>query len=164
MDSTTRTACTSRRRSRAGGAVAAAGLLALVAGCGSGSAAPAPVAHPTGESRITAKAGERFTLTVHENASTREHWYLSAPRPDTAVVRDRGQHSASDSGDKHLVGGGSSLTFTFEATGRGSTRIVLTHCTFATTCGDGDGTPAPASTAPYRESAPERVVYTVTVR
>jgi inhibitor of cysteine peptidase len=155
-----------RGLNRAGGAVAAAGLLALVAGCGSGGAAPTPLAHPTGESRVTAKVGERFTLTVHENASTREHWYLSAPRRDTAVVRDRGQHSASDSGGKHLVGGGSSLTFTFEATGRGSTRIVLTHCTFATTCGDaeGGGMPAPASSAPYRESAPERVVYTVTVR
>ncbi|MET9070671.1 protease inhibitor I42 family protein [Streptomyces sp. NPDC004232] len=173
MDSTTRTACTSRRRSRrslrrrgrtAGGAVAAVALLTLVAGCGSGTDEPAPVAHPTGESRITAKVGERFTLTVHENASTREHWYLSDPRPDTAVVRDRGRHSVSDSGDKHLVGGGGSLTFTFEATGRGSTRIVLTHCTFATTCGDGDGTPAPASTGPYRQTAPESVVYTVTVR
>ncbi|MEU9475512.1 protease inhibitor I42 family protein [Streptomyces sp. NPDC048191] len=174
MDSTTRTACTSRRRSRrspgrrggaAGGVVAAVALLTLVAGCGSGTDEPVPVAHPTGESRITAKAGERFTLTVHENASTREHWYLSDPRPDAAVVRERGQRGTPDSGDKHVVGGGSSLTFTFEATGKGSTRIVLTHCTFATTCDeDGGGTPAPASSAPYRQSAPKRVTYTVTVR
>ncbi|MEU2930023.1 protease inhibitor I42 family protein [Streptomyces sp. NPDC007251] len=174
MDSTTRTACTSRRRSSrslrrrggaAGGAVAALALLTLLTGCGSGTGGPAPVAHPTGESRITAKVGERFTLTVHQNASTREHWYLSDPRPDAGVVRERGQHSSSDSGDKHAVGGGSSLTFTFEATGKGSTRIVLTHCTFATTCDeDGGGTPAPASTAPYRQSAPKRVTYTVTVR
>ncbi|AOR37286.1 hypothetical protein BFF78_24055 [Streptomyces fodineus] len=138
-------------------------MLTLVAGCGSGE--PAPVAHPTDEPRITAKAGERFTLTVHENASTREHWYLSDPRPDAHVVRERGQHGTSDSGDRHLDGGGSSLTFTFEATGKGSTRIVLTHCTFATTCDeDGGGTPAPAPTAPYRQSAPKRVTYTVTVR
>ncbi|MFE8947466.1 protease inhibitor I42 family protein [Streptomyces sp. NPDC007856] len=172
MDSTTRTACTSRRPSRrslwrrgraAGGALAAAALLTLVAGCGSGTREPAPVAHPTDEPRITAKVGERFTLTVHQNASTREHWYLSDPRPDADVVRERGQHSTPDS--KHLAGAGSGLTFTFEATGKGSTRIVLTHCTFATTCDeDGGGNPAPASTAPYRQSAPKRVTYTVTVR
>jgi inhibitor of cysteine peptidase len=174
VDSTTRTACTSRRRSRpgprrraraAGGVVAAVALLTLVAGCGSGTDEPAAVAHPTDEPRITAKVGERFTLTVHQNASTREHWYLSDPGPDARVVRERGRHSTSDSGDKHLAGAGSSLTFTFEATGKGSTRIVLTHCTFATTCDeDGGGTPAPASTAPYRQSAPKRVTYTVTVR
>jgi inhibitor of cysteine peptidase len=136
-----------------------------VAGCGSGTDEPAPVAHPTDNPRITAKVGERFTLTVHQNASTREHWYLSDPRPDAAVVRERGQRSTRNSGDKHMAGGGSSLTFTFEATGKGSTRIVLTHCTFATTCDeDGGGAPAPASTAPYRQSAPKRVTYTVTVR
>ncbi|MER6025050.1 protease inhibitor I42 family protein [Streptomyces sp. NPDC001851] len=174
MDSTTRTACTSRRPSRrsglrrgraAGGAALAVALLTLVAGCGSGTGEPAPVAHPTGNPRISAKVGERFTLTVHQNASTREHWYLSGPRPDAAVVRERGQRSTQGSREKHMDGAGSSLTFTFEATGKGSTRIVLTHCTFATTCDeDGGGTPAPASTAPYRQSAPERVTYTVTVR
>ncbi|MEV7687118.1 protease inhibitor I42 family protein [Streptomyces bungoensis] len=174
MDSTTRTACTSRRRSRrspwrrgraAGGAVAAVALLALAAGCGSGTDEPAPVAHPTDQPRISAKVGQRFTLTVHENASTREHWYLSDPRPDAGVVRERGRHSASDSGDAHVAGGGSSLTFTFEATGRGSTRIVLTHCTFATTCDEqGGGTPVPSPTGAVRQSAPKRVAYTVTVR
>ncbi|OIJ69805.1 hypothetical protein WN71_000960 [Streptomyces mangrovisoli] len=137
-------------------------MLPLVAACGSGE--PAPVAHPLGESRITAKVGERFTLTVHENGSTREHWYLSAPRPDAGVVRERGEHSTSESHDKNEVGSGSRLTFTFEATGKGSTRIVLTHCTFATTCDEEGGSPAPASTAPYRQSAPKRVTYTVTVR
>lgn len=154
-----------RRGRAAGGAVAAAALLALVAGCGSGTGEPAPVAHPTDQPRIAAKAGQRFTLTVHQNASTREHWYLSDPRPDAAVVRERGQRSASDSGDAHVAGGGSSLTFTFEATGRGSTRIVLTHCTFATTCDEaGGGAPAPSPTGPVRQSAPKRVTYTVTVR
>ncbi|MDQ1046421.1 protease inhibitor I42 family protein [Streptomyces sp. V4I2] len=164
MNSTMRTASTSRSWAVA---VAAVALLALATGCGTGTddsgepARPAePVSHPTQDRSISAGVGERFTLTVEENASTREHWYLGDPGPDTSVVRSRGEKSASDSGDEPVPGAGSDLTFTFEATGKGSTEIVLMHCTFATTC-EGDDTGTPSSTP--TPTGPERVTYTVTV-
>jgi inhibitor of cysteine peptidase len=144
--------------------VTAVALIALATGCGGGSDEPekpgTPTSHPTQDSSISAEVGERFTLTVEENASTREHWYLGDPEPDTSVVRSQGESES---------GAGSSLTFTFEATGKGSTEIVLMHCTFATSCeGDGSGSTAspeqaPTPSASATPSAPERVTYTVTV-
>jgi inhibitor of cysteine peptidase len=163
-----RTASISRSRA----AVTAVALLALATGCGTGNGEAekpgTPTSHPTQDSSISAEVGERFTLTVKENASTREHWYLGDPAPDASVVRSRGQKSESDSGEEPVPGAGSSLTFTFEATGKGSTEIVLTHCTFATSCeGDDSGTASPTQAATPSASAtptePERVTYTVTV-
>lgn len=145
-------------RRTAGVAVAATVLLA---GCASGS--DEPTSHPTEDTTITAEVGERFTLAVPENASTREHWYVVAPQPDASVVRtaDRRYESPDDG---RSIGGDGELVFTFEATGRGSTRIVLLHCTFPTAgaaaCGGG-GAAGGASPTPTAE--PERVTYTVTV-
>ncbi|MEV1068739.1 protease inhibitor I42 family protein [Streptomyces sp. NPDC050263] len=129
--------------------------LLLMTGCASGS--DEPTSHPTQDATVTAEIGERFTLSVPENSSTREHWYLVAPKPDAAVVRaaDR-RYEAADDG--RSVGGDGTLVFTFEATGKGSTQIVLLHCTFptagTTACG-GDGSSAVAE--------PARITYTVTV-
>ncbi|AIR98966.1 protease inhibitor I42 family protein [Streptomyces glaucescens] len=148
--------------SRAGAAGAAAALL-LLSACGTGDGEP--TSHPTQDRTITASVGERFTLTVDENASTRSHWYLVDPEPDASVVRAEGRESesASDSGEV-VAGGGSRLTFTFEATGEGSTEIVLLHCTFNSTCDTGDGSPAPTPTTGGAAPAePERVTYRVTV-
>ena len=150
--------------SRTGAAVGAAAALLFLSACGSGG--DEPTSHPTDDRTITASVGERFTLTVEENASTRSHWYLVDPEPDASVVRAEGKasESASDSGGEVVPGAGSRLTFTFEATGEGSTEIVLLHCTFNSTCDTGDGSPAPAPTtggaAPIE---PERVTYKVTV-
>jgi inhibitor of cysteine peptidase len=180
-----RTRSTSRS-SRGGGAVAAAALLTLVAGCGGGT--DEPTSHPVADSSITAGVGERFTLAVNENASTREHWYLADPKPDSSVVRSRGNRYESDS-DEPAPGSGGHLVFTFEATGKGSTEIVLLHCTF-NTCNDSTASPTasatdtasptattsatpsakatPSSTSsatatPSSSPEPERVTYTVTV-
>ncbi|HZF92796.1 protease inhibitor I42 family protein [Streptomyces sp.] len=142
----------------------AAAALLLLSACGSGG--DEPTSHPTDDRTITASVGERFTLTVDENASTRSHWYLADPKPDGSVVRAEGQESesASDSGGDVVAGGGSRLTFTFEATGEGSTEIVLLHCTFASTCDTGDGSPAPApTTGGVEPTEPERITYKVTV-
>ncbi|MER5196942.1 protease inhibitor I42 family protein [Streptomyces sp. NPDC002755] len=132
-----------------------------VAGCAAGSDADGPTSHPTRDLSITAEAGERFTLSVPENASTREHWFVVAPQPDASVVRaaDRSYEPADDG---RSVGGGT-LVLTFEATGRGSTRIVLLHCTFPTArtaaCGGAGPSPTPTPT-----TEPERVTYRVDVR
>ncbi|KOU77718.1 hypothetical protein ADK57_01845 [Streptomyces sp. MMG1533] len=163
-----RTASTSRSRA----VVTAVALLALVTGCAAGTDESAkstePSSHPTQDRSISAAVGERFTLTVEENASTREHWYLGDPEPDTSVVRGQGEKSGSDSGDEPVPGAGSDLTFTFEATGKGSTEIVLMHCTFKTTCEGDDSSaaspePAASPSASATPSEPERVTYTVTV-
>ncbi|MET8246152.1 protease inhibitor I42 family protein [Streptomyces sp. NPDC005202] len=155
-----RTACTSRSRT-GGAAVAAAALLTLTAGCGA--SADEPTSHPTKDTSITADVGERFTLTVDENGSTGERWYLATPRPDGSVVRDRGQRYEADAGADKSPGTGGHRTFTFEATGAGRTRIVLLHC-LAYECNGSTASPAPQTTAPSSSThKPERITYTVTV-
>ncbi|MFJ4525917.1 protease inhibitor I42 family protein [Streptomyces sp. NPDC088810] len=158
------------RGSRGGAAIAAAALLALATGCGPGTDEPAggsasTASHPVKDTSITAEPGERFTITVHQNASTREYWYLVDPGPDRSVLVSRGQDYASDSGDEPMPGAGGRLTFTFEAKGKGTTRFTLLHCTF-TTC-QGNTSSLPPETAGPSASpsqAPERITYTVTVR
>ncbi|MGW7355585.1 protease inhibitor I42 family protein [Streptomyces sp. NPDC054802] len=122
------------------------------------------------DTSITAEPGERFTLTVDQNASTREYWYLVA-EPDSSVLVSRGQDYASDSGDEPAAGAGGRLTFTFEAKGKGTTRFTLLHCT-STTCQGNTSTLPPETTGPSAtpttgattpSQAPERITYTVTV-
>lgn len=179
MISPTRTASVFRG-SRGGAAIAAAALLALATGCGPGADEPAgastsnasrPTSHPVKDTSITAEPGERFTLTVDQNASTREYWYLVAPEPDSSVLVSRGQAYASDSGDEPVAGAGGRLTFTFEAKGKGTTQFTLLHCTF-TTCQGNTSTQPPETTGPSAtpttgattpSQAPERITYTVTV-
>jgi inhibitor of cysteine peptidase len=158
------------RGDRGGAAIAAAALLALAAGCDS-DAASGPTSHPVKDTSITAKPRERFTLTVGQNASTREYWYLVDPKPDSSVLVSRGQDYTSDSGDNPVPGAAGRLTFTFEAKGKGTTRFTLLHCTF-TTCQGNTATRPPEPTSPSAtpttsaappSRAPERITYTVTV-
>ncbi|MBO1332125.1 protease inhibitor I42 family protein [Streptomyces sp. VRA16 Mangrove soil] len=181
-----RTASIFRSSSRGGGAaVAAVAVLALATGCGSGANEPSdtPAAtarhssgtgdgttsRPVKDTRITAAPGERFTLTVGQNASTRDYWYLVDPRPDSAVLVSRGQKyaAAKDS----APGSSGRLTFTFEAKGKGTTRFTLLHCTF-TTCQGNTADRPPGTTSPSATPstptatptlAPRRITYTVTV-
>ncbi|MFD8804599.1 protease inhibitor I42 family protein [Streptomyces sp. NPDC059597] len=127
------------------------------------------------DTSISAAPGERFTLTVDQNASTREYWYLVAPEPDSSVLVSRGRAAAPDSGDGTTAGAARRLTFTFEAKGRGTTHFTLLHCTF-TTCQGNTSTKPPATTGVSGSpaattgasagpaTAPERITYTVTVR
>jgi inhibitor of cysteine peptidase len=167
--------------------IAATALLALATGCGSGTGEPSggststashpsgatgrPTSHSVKDTSITAELGERFTLTVDQNASTREYWYLVDPGPDSSVLVSRGQDDASDSGDEPVAGAGHRRTFTFEAKGKGTTRFTLLHCTF-TTCQGNTSTLPPETTGPSAtptmgaatpSQAPERITYTVTV-
>ncbi|AYN43471.1 hypothetical protein D9753_03975 [Streptomyces dangxiongensis] len=151
-------------------------LLALATGCGSGTDEPAggststasrTTSHPVKDTSIAAEPGERFTLTVDQNASTREYWYLVDPEPDSSVLVSRGHAYASDSGDEPVDGAGGRLTFTFEAKAKGTTRFTLLHCTF-TTCQGNTSTLPPETTGPSAtpttpSQAPERITYTVTV-
>lgn len=164
------------RGSRGGAAIAAAALLALATGCGSGTDEPADgsartTSRPVKDTTITAGQGERFTLTVDQNVSTREFWYLVDPAPDSAVLVSHGRERASDSGDEPAPGAAGRLTFTFEATGKGTTQFTLLHCTF-TTCQGNTSTQPPGTTGPSAtptagaaspSPAPERITYTVTV-
>ncbi len=166
----------SSRGSRGAAALAAAALLALATGCAPGPGEPAGGSPDTAsrspeDTSITAEPGERFTLTVRQNASTREYWYLVDPRPDRAVLVSRGTERAPETGEA-TAGGGAGLTFTFEATGKGTTRFTLLHCT-ATTCEGNNSTLPPEETSPSAtptegeaapsSQAPERITYTVTV-
>ncbi|MFJ8821272.1 protease inhibitor I42 family protein [Streptomyces sp. NPDC102467] len=166
------------RGSRGGAVIAATALLALATGCDSGTDEPAggstsrTTSHPVKDTSITAAPGERFTLTVDQNASTREYWYLVGPEPDSSVLVGRGQGAASDSDDDEpAAGAGGRLTFTFEAKGKGTTRFTLLHCTFTTCQGNTSDRP-PETTGPSATpttgtatpaQAPERITYTVTV-
>ncbi|MEV1022860.1 protease inhibitor I42 family protein [Streptomyces sp. NPDC050264] len=157
--------------------IAASALLALATGCGSDTDDPAggstgrTTSHPVKDTSITAAPGERFTLTVDQNASTREYWYLVDPKPDSSVLVSRGHDAASDSGGEQAPGAGSRLTFTFEAKGEGTTRFTLLHCTFTTCQGNTSARPpettgpsaTPTTGASAPAQAPERTTYTVTV-
>ncbi|GGS29098.1 hypothetical protein Snoj_25300 [Streptomyces nojiriensis] len=77
-----------------------------------------------------------------------------------AVLVSRGQAYASDSGDEAVAGAGGRLTFTFEAKGKGTTRLTLLHCTFTTCQGNTStlpprraGPPPPRAPPPKRPSA-----------
>ncbi|MDK9500152.1 protease inhibitor I42 family protein [Streptomyces katrae] len=164
------------RRGRGGAAIPAitvAAVLALTAGCDSGAGASGgrATSRPVKDTSITAEPGERFTLTVGQNASTREYWYLVDPEPDRSVLLSRGRAYAADSGAEKTAGAGGRLTFTFEAKGKGTTRFTLLHCTF-TTCHGNTASLPPATTGPSAvpttaatppAQAPERITYTVTV-
>ncbi|MEW2131072.1 protease inhibitor I42 family protein [Streptomyces sp. NPDC005435] len=136
------------------------------------SSARRPVSHPVEDTSISARPGERFTLTVDQNASTREYWYLVGPGPDRSVLADRGRAYAPDPGGGTASGAGRRLIFTFEARGSGTTRFTLLHCTFTTCRGNtatrppaptaAPATPDPGETTP--SGSPERITYTVTVR
>ncbi|MEV7618330.1 protease inhibitor I42 family protein [Streptomyces sp. NPDC089799] len=158
---------------RRGAAIAAAAVLVLATGCDSGSdeSAAGATSLPVKNTSITAEPGERFTLTVGQNASTREYWYLVDPKPDSSVLLSRGQLYTADSGAEAMEGAGGRLTFTFEAKGKGTTRFTLLHCTFTTCQGNTSSLP-PATTGPSAipaaratppAQAPERITYTVTV-
>ncbi|WP_234432193.1 protease inhibitor I42 family protein [Streptomyces sp. NRRL S-378] len=172
MISPTRTACTFRS-SRAGAVIAAAAVFAVVTGCGSGTdeQAGGTTSRPVGDTSITAEPGERFTLTVDQNASTREYWYLVAPGPDSSVLVSRGQDHAPHAGEEAAAGAGGRLTFTFEAKAKGTTRFTLLHCTFTTCQGNTSTLPpgaaepsaSPATGTATSSAAPERITYTVTV-
>ncbi|MEV7125406.1 protease inhibitor I42 family protein [Streptomyces sp. NPDC093260] len=156
-------------RGRAAVATGAA-LLALATGCASGD--DGPTDHPVADHAISARVGERFTLTFDDNASTREHWSVADPRPDASVVVSRGDRYVSVG--EAQPGASGHRVFTFEAVAKGSTRIVMLHCTYDT-CGRPTAPPAtPATTAPgtpasapggAAPTAPEpgRVTYSVTV-
>ncbi|MCX4850495.1 protease inhibitor I42 family protein [Streptomyces sp. NBC_00893] len=175
MNSPTRTASIFRG-GRGGAALVAAALVGLATGCGSGTDEPSGsstsgAGRPVNDTSISAEPGERFTLTVDQNASTREYWYLIDPEPDSSVLVSRGRHRASDPGDEPVPGAGGRLTFTFEAKDRGTTRFTLLHCTF-TTCHGNNSTLPPGTTGPSAtpttgastpSQAPERITYTVTV-
>ncbi|MFD6421382.1 protease inhibitor I42 family protein [Streptomyces sp. NPDC060198] len=172
MISSTRTASI-LRGSGTGAVIAVAALLVPATGCDSGADEPAgafasAASRPVDDTDITAVPGERFTLTVDQNPSTREYWYLVGPAPDNSVLVSRGQDYASASGDGSEAGSGGRLTFTFEAKGEGTTRFTLLHCTFAT-CRGNTATLPPAAITPPATASPspspvgERVTYVVTV-
>ncbi len=175
MNSPTRTVSTFRVSVAA---LAALALLSLATGCGPGSgdpaAGPSPAtSRPVEDTAISAEPGERFTLTVPQNPSTREFWYLVDPRPDSAVLVSRGRQTAAAAGDgeQPMPGAAGRLTFTFEAKGKGTTRFTLLHCTFSTCQGNTATLPpdtsrpsaAPSTATATPTRAPERITYTVTV-
>ncbi|TXS15397.1 protease inhibitor I42 family protein [Streptomyces sp. wa22] len=149
------------RGSRGGAAIAAAALLALATGCGSGTEDPSggsagTTSRPVKDTTISAGQGERFTLTVGQNVSTREFWYLVDPGPDSSVLVSRGRDYASDSGDEPMAGAGGRLTFTFEAKGKGTTQFTLLHCTFTTCQGSSAARASPPARTVSARKATER--------
>ncbi|MFC9911457.1 protease inhibitor I42 family protein [Streptomyces sp. NPDC059862] len=132
-------------------------MLSLTAGCGG------PAEYGEADRAITIDAGEEFTVTVDENPSTGERWYLVDPKPDASVVRSRGDDYDADDDSGTLVGSGGRRVFSFEATGAGRTEIVLLHCPVYA-CTGGSASPAPATTAPSNLPTAERTTYTVTVQ
>lgn len=76
---------------------------------------------------VTAAIGERFTLSVDANPSVGDDWQV-ADTFDDAIVSFVDEDFESDDPTGQAVGAGGTVTFTFEAVGRGETVITLENC------------------------------------
>ncbi|MFI9723813.1 protease inhibitor I42 family protein [Streptomyces sp. NPDC052396] len=86
--------------------------------------------HPTPQNRtegpIETEHGKRFSIAMLENASARLEWSASDPQP-AGYLKAAGTSTEDTSGNKHAVGGGYTLYFTFQGTKPGTARIVFTN-------------------------------------
>ncbi|MFI1970498.1 protease inhibitor I42 family protein [Streptomyces cinnamoneus] len=144
-------------------------LVSLAAGCGGGAeesplgtvhqdrppvyepGRPKPVDRVEGPLEV--RRGERFSIAMRQNASTRTEWNVSGSGPDRAVVRPKGTSSHQTAEEREAVGAGYTKYFTFEAAGPGTTTIVL-----ANRCG------TDPSLGCYAAGLPHTVTYRVSVR
>ncbi|MET9290627.1 protease inhibitor I42 family protein [Streptomyces sp. NPDC003077] len=139
-------------------AAAALCVAALLGGCDFGEAAVYSLDHPD----ITADEGGRFSLSVSQNPSLGEEWYVVAPSPDPAVVRARGVRAADKDDGLVMVGAGYTRLYDFEAVGQGKTQITLLHCPL-NAC-SGDSTPPSTTPGPHwLPTMPKATHHTYTV-
>lgn len=76
---------------------------------------------------VTAAVDERFTLSVDANPSVGDNWQV-ADTYDDGVVVFVDETFESDDPTGQSVGSGGTVTFTFEAVGRGETVVTLENC------------------------------------
>ncbi|THA27107.1 hypothetical protein E4198_22805 [Streptomyces sp. RKND-216] len=127
--------------------------------------------HGLDDRRIRTEVGEEFTLSVPLDVAMGEHWYVTVPRPDDAVVRDVADEE--DWGGSGVGEGGAKGThsFRFKAVGEGTTKIRLIQCPYTACTGGGDSggpvvpSPVPSgSPTPDAEDRAKIHTYTVTVK
>jgi inhibitor of cysteine peptidase len=94
----------------------AVGAILLLVGCGSRDRG--------GADAIAVKTGERFTVTLAENASTGFTWRLARPLDERVV---RLVDVAYRTRDAKLAGAGGEQLLTFEASGAGAATIDLEY-------------------------------------
>ena len=94
------------------------------ASCASGSAEAAKV-YGKDNTKITAKAGETFTIQLEENVTTGYRWSLTIA--DESVVKLTKDDYNTEQTDKKLVGAGGIRELTFEALKAGSTTLSLVY-------------------------------------
>ncbi|MEV5508825.1 protease inhibitor I42 family protein [Streptomyces orinoci] len=112
--------------------------------------------HPAPQNRtegpIVLEHGKRFSIAMLENASARLEWSASDPQP-AGYLKAVGTSTEDTSGNKHAVGGGYTLYFTFQGAKPGTARIVFTNY-----CG------THKNTGCYSPTLQNTVTYRVTVR
>ncbi|MFG2354420.1 protease inhibitor I42 family protein [Streptomyces sp. NPDC048521] len=131
----------------------------------------------TGSRDITVEPGKRFSLTVPAAPTLGQDWYLTDPKPDTAVLEYRGKRKNNDGSDADGSTGGTQ-SFDFTALAKGKATVRLLYCPLYTCTGPGPGdrstlSPTPDGTAspspyPTATGTPDAhaafYVFTITVR
>lgn len=143
-------------------------LSTLVTGCG----LTGPDTYELGEKRVEVEKGEEFTLSVPVETAMGEWWHLTAPEPDSGVVKRLGKDEEIDGDDGDEAGGSSGTDlFTFRAVGTGTTKIRLIQCPNGACSGGGSqGGPVTPSPVPSGSPTPGKKyratvhTYTVTVK
>ncbi|MBV6507348.1 MAG: hypothetical protein JJLCMIEE_00392 [Acidimicrobiales bacterium] len=103
----------------------------VLVGCGdSESPAPAdngdePKSYGLSDDEIVVGNGDEFLIEIRENPSVGDAWQLIED-PDRAVVEFVDEEFVSD--DPEATGAGGETTFTFRATGSGSTTLEMGNC------------------------------------
>lgn len=143
-------------------------LISALTGCG----LTGPDSYELDEKQVEVEKGEEFTLSVPVKTAMGEHWDLTSPKPDAAVVDGLGKDEEIDGDDGDLVGGSSGTDhFQFKAVGKGTTKIRLIQCPNGACVGGTESSPVvvpspvPSGTQPPAKRHRATIhTYTVTVK
>ncbi|MEU6235207.1 protease inhibitor I42 family protein [Kitasatospora sp. NPDC047058] len=108
------------------------------------------------ERSVSVAPGERFSVSVRDNASVGDYWSLADPQPDAAVVAKVDEVLDTPDDAEGKDGAGGTRFYVFEARSAGTTTITLFNC-FRSLCND-------PKTSDQDRTLLVRNTYTVTVR
>ncbi len=101
-------------------------LVLLAAGCGDGGGKGGGGDNTNPDKPVEVSEGERFRIKIESNPTTGYEWTI-AGTPDAAVVKAAGDEYVPDREGAAMPGSGGNQFFTFEAVGKGRTKITFTY-------------------------------------
>ena len=95
---------------------------AALAGCGSSG----PKTYSKNDTNITVKAGDTFIIRLESNQTTGFQWGVAKPL-NTSVIKKVGSKYVVSSNQNQKAGVGGVEQWTFDATGKGNTKIEMIY-------------------------------------